>query len=105
MVADMKTTLNGLAITLIVLGSLIILTAVAFYMLRHTSLKDKNGNKCLYILFLLAVIISLALCITFFVYRYENQGLEEKSDDLKSISLSKCFDLNSADVNPALTAL
>lgn len=101
----MKTALNGLAITLIVLGSLIILTAAAFYLLRHTSLKDKNGNKCLYILFLLAVIISLALCITFFVYRYENQGLEEKADDLKSIEISDCFDLNSKKVNNALSAL
>lgn len=75
MVADMKTTLNGLAITLIVLGSLIIFAALAFYLLRHTSLKDQNGNKCLYALFLIAVIIALALCITFFVYRYESQGL------------------------------
>lgn len=105
MVADMKTTLNGLAVTLIVLGSLIIFAALAFYLLRHTSLKDQNGNKCLYALFLIAVIIALALCITFFVYRYENQGLQEKSDDLKAIQLANCFDYNSEKINPALTAL
>lgn len=75
MVEDMQTTLNGLAITLIVLGALIILSTLAFYLLRHTSLKDQNGNKCLYVLFIIAVIISLALCITFFVYRYEDKGL------------------------------